>query len=258
MTNQIAAREPRSLSGGLDAQMSGLEWSTRQKVALSCRILAGEEHCFTLAGQITAVADEDAETYWTAPWGPSFEEVRPTDLVRIDRELEPVEGQMLPNPATRFHIWIYRRRPDVRCIVHTHPPFVSALSMLGRPLAVSHMDATPLYDDCAFLEKWPGVPTADEEGDLISTALGDRHAILLAHHGLLTTGAEVEEAVVRALVMERAARLQLLAEGAGEIQPISHELALEARGFLLQKGIVDSTFGSFARRVLRADPSIFD
>ncbi|MCQ4384354.1 class II aldolase/adducin family protein, partial [Clostridioides difficile] len=56
------------------------------------------------------------------------------------------------------------------------------------------MDMTPLHDDCAFLADWPGVPIADQEGGIISDALGSRRAIILAHHGYLTAGSTCEEA----------------------------------------------------------------
>lgn len=76
----------------------------------------------------------------------------------VDEHLTVLEGDGMANPANRFHSWIYRARPDVRCIVHTHPLHVAALSMLAVPLEVSQMDIAPLYDDCAFLGDWPGVP----------------------------------------------------------------------------------------------------
>ena len=85
--------------------------------------------------------------------------------------------------------------PDVKAIVHTHPPFASALSMTGKALAVAHMDASVFYEDCGHLQVWPGVPIADEEGRLISEALGDKRAVLLDNHGFLTVGATLEEAV---------------------------------------------------------------
>ena len=90
----------------------------------------------------------------------------------VNEDLEVLEGQGMPNPANRFHSWVYRARPDVNCIIHTHPTHVAALSMLEVPLQVSHMDLCPLYDDCAFLEAWPGVPVGNEEGEIISAALG--------------------------------------------------------------------------------------
>src|SRR3546814_17947066 len=99
----------------------------------------------------------------------------------------------MANPAVLFHFWVYRRRPDVNCIVHTHPPYVSALSMTGRALSISHMDATPFADDCAFLAEWPGLPIAANEGDIISTALGARRTILLAHHGFIAATSSIYE-----------------------------------------------------------------
>ncbi|NIR61187.1 MAG: aldolase, partial [Gammaproteobacteria bacterium] len=59
--------------------------------------------------------------------------------------------------------WIYRKRPDVRAIVHTHPPHASALAATGGPLRIAHMDSSMLYGT-AHLPEWPGVPVADDEG----------------------------------------------------------------------------------------------
>ena len=52
--------------------------------------------------------------------------------------------------------------------------------MIGEPLVVSHMDTCVLYENCAYLAEWPGVPIGDEEGRIISEGLGDKEAILLA------------------------------------------------------------------------------
>ena len=51
----------------------------------------------------------------------------------------------MPNPSNRFHLWIYRNSPNVGSIVHTHPPYC-ALSVVGEPLAVAHMDHTMFHD----------------------------------------------------------------------------------------------------------------
>ena len=92
--------------------------------------------------------------------------------------------------------------------------------MIGVPLQAAHMDTSIFHDDCAWLETWPGPPIGDEEGELISRALGNKNSVLLAHHGQLAAGATVEEAAIRAMFIERAARLQLLAMAAGKIQPL--------------------------------------
>jgi L-fuculose-phosphate aldolase len=157
----------------------------------------------------------------------------------------------MPNPSTRFHLWVYRARPDVRCILHTHPPHVSALSMLGEELAVAHMDTTMFYEDCAYLPDWPGVPFGDEEGEIIAGALGQKHAILLGHHGQLVACATIEEAAVLAIFIERAAKMQLRARAVGPIRPIRPELAREARQYRLKSKAIEATFNYFARQILR-------
>ena len=101
---------------------------------------------------------------WTARFGLGFEEVRARDFLLVDEELNVLQGVGMANPSNRFHLWIYRARSDVHCIVHTHPPWCSALSMLGVPLRAAHMDTALLYDDCAWLDTWPGPPIGDEEG----------------------------------------------------------------------------------------------
>ena len=120
------------------------------------------------------------------------------------------------------------------------------------------MDATPLHGDCAYLADWPGVPLADYEGKIISEALGEKRAILLAHHGQIVVAATVQEAATLALCIEQTAGLQLRAQAAGDIQPIPNELAREAHDFLLQPGIVRASFAAYARRVLRAAPGCLD
>jgi L-fuculose-phosphate aldolase len=218
-------------------------------------ILADEKHESGLAGQITSRGPVP-DTYWTLPLGLSFDEATPTSWLLIDDQLQVLEGEGAygirePNPATRFHLWIYRSRSDVNAIVHTHPPAASALAAAQTPLVVGHMDAAPLFDDMVFLPEWPGLPTADREGELISGALGSRHAMLLAHHGLLTAGRSVQEAAFLAVFMERMAQLQLNASTVGGVKPIDPTEARRARDFLRTDRIMNISFDAWSRRATR-------
>lgn len=234
----------------LDLEVGESAWSTRQKLALTCRILYDGGHDSGLAGQITCRA-EQPDTFYTQQLGLGFDEISTSNLIHVNQDLEVVAGRGIPNPANRFHTWVYRQRPDVNCIIHTHPAHVAALSMLEVPLQVSHMDLCPLHDDCAFLQTWPGVPVGNEEGEIIATALGDKRAILLAHHGQLIAAGTIEEACVLALLIERAAKLQLLAMSAGDIKPIAPVLAQEAHDWISTPKRNTVTFNYYARRALR-------
>ena len=108
-----------------------------------------------------------------------------------------------------------RARPEVQAVVHTHPPHAVAFGALCRPLLpIGHEGA--LFCD--------GLPVFDRTSDLIVTpdlgrAVGARldssNALLLRNHGIVTVGRSIEEAVMTAVLLEKACKVQLLAEHAG-------------------------------------------
>lgn len=236
----------------MDQHLQGGGYTLAQKLALTCRILFDNGHDSGLAGQITARADTPG-TFLTQRLGRGFDEISAGNLLLVDEDLRVLEGDGMPNPANRFHSWVYRARPDVQCIIHTHAVHTAALSMLEVPLEISHMDNCVLYDDVAFVPKWPGVPVGNEEGELISAALSDKRALLLAHHGLLVACSSVEEACLLTMAFERAARMHLLAASAGKIQPIEPGLGREAHDWILRPQRSTVGFAYYARRSLRTN-----
>lgn len=233
------------VSREMDEDLGVLNLSPQEALAACCRVLAKEGHESGLAGQVTALG-EKPNSWWTLKFGLGFEEAKTENMVLVDDDLKPLSGGRA-NPGVRFHIWIYRNRPDVKAIVHTHAPYASALAATGKPLKTIHMDSAMLHGT-AHLTEWPGVPVADDEGRIISGALGSAKAILLSNHGLLTAGNSIEEATYLAVFFERAARMQIRAMAAGGYQEVKPELAEEARAFLLQPSIVCGTFAYWARR----------
>ena len=222
-----------------------------EMMLIATRKLAEDGHSPFLAGQVT-VRDEQRDTFWTSDLMKNFAEVNYDDLIRFDRNMDVVEGHSMPNPAVRFHLWIYENRPDINAIVHTHPPYASALSMLEEDLVVAHMDAMPVYGQCAFVAQWPGVPVGNSEGELIAEALGKTNkTALLGHHGIIATGKSLAEALYLAITLESAARLQMTASAVGTIKTINKELAEEARDFLLQDIIVEATVNAWGRMIFK-------
>lgn len=148
----------------MEKHVKGADYTPRQKLALTCRILFDNGHDSGLAGQITARSDQSG-AFLTQRLGLGFDEISEANLLLVDEHLQVISGEGMPNPANRFHAWVYRARPDVNCIIHTHAIHTAALSMLEVPLQISHMDNCVLYDDVAFLPKWPGVPVGNDEGN---------------------------------------------------------------------------------------------
>jgi L-fuculose-phosphate aldolase len=233
----------------MDLLLKDSEYTLEQKLALTCRILFDTGHDSGLSGQITARAQEPG-TYFTQRLGLGFNEITAGNLLLIDEDLNVLRGDGMANPANRFHSWVYRARPDVQCIIHTHAVHTASLSMLEVPLEIAHMDNCILYDDVAFASAWPGVPVGNEEGEFITAALGDKHALLLSHHGLLIAARTVEEACVLSIAVERAAKMQLIAMAAGQIRPINPALGREARDWINRPKRNAATFAYYARRSL--------
>ncbi|MFB0952843.1 MAG: aldolase [Rhodospirillales bacterium] len=251
MTDVSMADEISRMSAALAADKATADaFSLRETLAIACRILGNNGHGSGLAGQMTARGDNPT-TMWTLPYGVGFEEAKVSDYVLVDKNFDVIEGSGRPSPANRFHIHVYATRPDVMSIVHTHPINCSALAMIGEPLRAEHMDTMFFYEDTAFLPHWPGVPFGDGEGEIISTALGDKSAILLAHHGQLCAGVTVEAACVMGVFIERAAELQLKAMAAGTIQSVTPELGQQAHGWRHDPGGIATTFRYFARQALK-------
>lgn len=235
----------------MDKVLGDSGYTLRQKLALTCRILFENGHDSGLAGQITTRTGVHG-TYLTQRLGLGFDEITEDNLLEVNEDLEVIAGDGMANPANRFHSWVYRARPDVHCIIHTHALHSAALSMLEVPLEVSHMDNCVLYDDVAFVPKWPGVPVGNEEGELIAAALGSKRTLMLSHHGLLVAAESVEAACVLAIAFERAAKMQLLASAAGEVQPIDPVLGREAHDWILRPKRNEAAFAYYARRTLKS------
>eukprot|EP01083_Nonionella_stella_P133627 406250_1 len=239
-------------------------WSLQEKMSLAARILAKQGHGETLSGQITCRykmkrGDPDT-TMLVNSYGKPLELVTPDDFLVIDKDLNVMHGTGFANKATRFHFHVYKKRPDIECIIHTHPLATSALSMTGHKLLISHMDTMALYDDVQYLSTWPGIPFGDEEGNIISGLLPDGYwSALLSHHGLIVGGRTIEEATYRAYFFERAAKMQLdaLAAVGGDIDRLKRTdagLSRKARDWRISEGPVKAHFNGWAQSILKENP----
>ena len=187
------------------------------------------------------------DAIWVNAYGKPIDVVTVDDFVQVDSDLNVLRGEGIVNKA----------RPDIECLVHSHPPFSSALSMLGEELLVAHMDTMAFYEEVQYLRSWPGIPFGDEEGELISAALGEHYwAALLSHHGLSVGGRSIEEATYRAWFFEHAATMQLRAMQAvggdmTRLQKTDRELSVRARDWRKSEGPVKAHFNGWSSIVIK-------
>ena len=162
-----------------------------------------------------------SDWFLITPSGIRYDALSPTQIVEMDFEGES-EGRMRPSSEWRFHLDIYRARPEVGAIVHTHPPYGTAVAALRRHLPAFHYMvaiAGGTTIRCA--------PYATFGTQLLSNhvmrALDDRTACLLANHGMVAVGATLEEATQLAIEVEALCQMYLAALQAGEPHILSDE-----------------------------------
>jgi L-fuculose-phosphate aldolase len=254
MTHRDRDEIKRAVSARMNESFSTSEWTLEQKFVLGARVLAMTGHAQTLFGQFSVRLPDGL--FMSQAFGVGLEETRLDNLVTFDADLNVVRGNGAAHPGLRFHCAIYEKRPDVSCIVHSHPEYSVALAMTGRRLEPASMDSAMFYGDVAYLDYWPGVPEADEEAEIISSALGKSSTILLANHGLLAVGDSIEKAVYYAVFFERAAMAQVRAQSIGELQPVLPKHGREAFEAMNRPGWINANFAYLCRKAQRAAPDL--
>ena len=156
------------------------------------------------------------------PSGVRYEDLRPEHMVVVDPDGKVIEGDLKPSSDTASHLYIYRRRPDVGGIVHSHSAFATAFAALGRPIPCI---LTAMADEfggpipCGRFALIGG----EEIGKVVIESIGDSAACLLKNHGLFTIGKNAEAAVKAAVMAEDVAHTVWLALQLGQPEEIAVE-----------------------------------
>jgi L-ribulose-5-phosphate 4-epimerase len=156
------------------------------------------------------------------PSGVRYEDLKPEHMVVLDLDGRVIEGGLKPSSDTASHLYIYRQRPDLRGIVHTHSAYATAFAALGRPI--------PVYLTAQADEFGGPVPCGrfaligDEDiGRAVVESIGRSPAILLKNHGVFTVGATPAAAVKAAVMVEDVAHTVWIALQIGQPQEIGAE-----------------------------------
>ena len=158
------------------------------------------------------VSERDKTTSYVVikPSGIRYEDLRPEHMVVIDLEGKVIEGNLKVSSDTASHLYIYRNRPDVNGVVHTHSAFATAFAAVGKPI--------PVYLTAQADEFGGPIPCGgfaliggEEIGKVVLESIGDSKAVLLKNHGVFTVGSSAEAAVKAAVMVEDIARTVWLA-----------------------------------------------
>lgn len=188
------------------------------------------ERGLIVAGDGNISARLEAERILMTPAGLCKGRLAPHDLVETDLQGTLLHGTPGRRPSTEriLHLMVYQARPDVQAVVHAHPPTAVAATLAGVG-----MDTEWLPETVLTLGTIPTAPYAltgtREMFEAVEPLLPDHNAMLLSHHGALTLGRSIQEALDRMEQVEHSARILLAARQFGPLQPLPPERLAQLR-----------------------------
>jgi L-ribulose-5-phosphate 4-epimerase len=202
----------------------------RETVAVASRVLAMAGHGDLVWGHASARDPQVENAVWIKASGWGLEEVTPARVQLVNGTGEVLRGEGPRHSEYPIHTEVMAARPDVGGVVHTHSPHVVALAAAGQPLLpVSHAAnyfapfGVPRFDDTADLILTP------ELGKKVAVRLGEASAVFLVNHGMVTVGPDLQTATVAAVLLEQAAKQQMLTQAFGGWATWSDEIESAAK-----------------------------
>ena len=197
----------------------------RQELARFARMIAQARLTSGAGGNISA---RDGRLVWVKPSGLAMEELRSTDLVSVDIDSgRTVEGRLRPTSELPMHLAVYRRRPDIQAIFHTHSPWASGVITAG-------VDVRPMFaevvNDLGGVVALPYIMTSTQAlADAVSEAAQSNETIFLTNHGVVALGKTMRQAYFRCCVAEDAAKSFVAASVVGKPSFLTEEQVRDLR-----------------------------
>jgi L-fuculose-phosphate aldolase len=196
--------------------------SPRAELALLARALYREGFDDHQLGHIT-YRQPDA-TLLTNPWGLGWDELRASDVVRIDLNGSVLEGESFATPAVALHLAYHDRHPETAVFLHHHPRFATVWAAVGRvPPVYDQTGAFIPDEDIAVFDDYVGTVAGEKAARVNAEAMGDAKCALLANHGVAVVGDTIRQAHFRALSLEWRCRRAWFVEALQGGLPMSSE-----------------------------------
>ncbi|MGI6712586.1 MAG: class II aldolase/adducin family protein [Bacillota bacterium] len=168
------------------------------------------------------------DLFLVTPSGIPYSELQPSDLVQLDLTGEYIEGTRIPSSESLVHLAIYKKRPDVQAIVHTHSNYASMFAVVRENIPPILVDMAQMIGGPIKVAKYALSGTQELALNTVE-ALEDRNAVLLANHGVITTGSNLDEAFNISLLVEKCAQVLLGAKNLGSPFILDTKDTLELR-----------------------------
>jgi L-fuculose-phosphate aldolase len=191
----------------------------KQQLIDAGRVLVAEGQDDFTRGHISCRLPDDPNRFFMKAHSIGLDEITMQNILTIDLEGNVVNGNARRHSEVYIHSEILKVRPDLNCVIHTHPTYSIALSATGRPLKCYSQPGALFYQALGTYADTINLIRTAAMGAGVARALGRGHAVLLKNHGVVVAGATVEEAVIRTIMLENGAMVQLLTEAVGDPAP---------------------------------------
>jgi ribulose-5-phosphate 4-epimerase/fuculose-1-phosphate aldolase len=172
----------------------------------------------------------DGKTFLLNRYGLHWSEVTASNLLALDGDGRILAGEgEFEKTAFYIHSRIHLANSHATCVLHTHMPYATALTLLeGGRLEMVEQNALRFHDDIAYDDTYNGLVVDNAEGDRLARVLGSKRVMFLANHGVIAVGPTMAEAYDTLYYLERACRLQVLAKSmGGKFRPVRPEVVRE-------------------------------
>lgn len=224
----------------------------KDKLILAGRILVAHRQEDFTRGHISVRLPDDPARFLMKPHSIGFDELTRDNILTIDLDGKVVAGTGRRHSEVFIHSGIFKSRPDVQSVIHSHPPYATALSATGRNIKAFSQPGAMFYRALDTYDASMRLIRTPEMGAELARALGPNCAVLLKNHGIAAVGCSIEEATITAIMLENAAKIQLIAEAAGDTAPELPREDIEAlRHEISGPEQFTINFDYLARRVLQ-------
>ena len=178
----------------------------------------------------------DGKRFLLNRYGLHWSEVSAANLLALDAAGNVLGGEgEVEKTAFYIHSRIHLGNPRATCVLHTHMPYATTLTLLeGGRLEMVEQNALRFHDDIAYDDIYNGLVVDDAEGDRLARVLGGKRVLFLANHGVIVVGSSVAEAFDALYYLERACRLQVLARSTGgKLRPVRPEVVQQTYKLIL-------------------------
>ena len=255
---------PQPLVPSLQAQVHPDEWQARLQLAACYRVFALLGWTEMIYNHITLRLPDSVtggeKQFLINPFGLHYTEVTASNLVKINLAGDVLDGSTHPvNPAGyTLHSTIHGGLEDAHCVMHTHTTAGVAVASLQDGLSQSNFYSAQLHDMVAY-HAFEGITIHAEEGPRVLASIGNKPAVILRNHGLLSWGQTLEQAFAILWTLQRACEIQMATLGMGAAIPVPEAIAQKCTRDSLQfdprHGAGKDVFNALVRQVDRIDTS---